>query len=317
MAGLAAVAMVAAGCGGGDDTATVATRPTDPTVASTTTVAVTTTTAVPTTTEPPATTAEPTTTSTTTIVAPTTTAPPATPAPAVGWEPVEFFPPVVPVGYSGNWEGTPSPPAPADPATALPDGYYGATLAAPWDPAAPDALHVEVHRFDYCRDLPADACSENPDDPDELGPDASSTRALDVPLDATTRVIVAGQTCASDVKQGSGADLAELFTAFDSSYTSLIAPQALAGVQDLEIAESLAGETVQGFVADATLCPDQYAGVLHFQHGTSPSLLLQVLLRFNADGPPSLLTPTDVAVLNGVQVTGGVPTYYFYAGFYS
>jgi hypothetical protein len=313
------LALAVAGCGGGEDEVTVATRPADPTPATTrppTTRPPTTSAA---TTEPgtaaPATTAAATTTAAPTTVPPTTS-PATTTAPAAGWQPVDFTPAATPVGYSGNWTGTPSPAV--DPAAAtLADGYYQARLLAPWSPAEPGVLHVEMRRFGFCRDLPAGSCEENPDDPDELGLDPGWSQQVDVALDAGTGVIVDGMACERDVKRGTGADLAELFSAFDTAYTSLIGPQVLAGVEDLEIAEALGGETVQGFTADQALCPEQYAGVLHFQHGSSPSLLLQVLLRYNADGPPSLLAPTDVAVLNGVQVQSGVPTYYFYAGFYS
>jgi hypothetical protein len=313
--GLAGVA-----CGGGEDEATVATRPAAPTPASTSTVVAATTgapltTRLPATTTAAPTTAEPATTAAATTPAPTAAAP-TTVAPPAGWQPVDFTPAATPVGYSGNWTGTPSPAVAAGAAT-LPDGYYHATLLSPWDPADPAVLHVELRRFGFCRDLPPGTCEENPDDPDELGLDPAWSQQVDVALDATTSVVVDGLTCERDVKRGTGADLGELFTAFHSAYTSLIGPQVLGGVEDIEIAQSFGGETVQGFTADQTLCPEQYAGVLHFQHGSSPSLLLQVLLRYNADGPPSLLAPTDVAVLNGVQVQSGVPTYYFYAGFIS
>jgi hypothetical protein len=313
------VGLVLAGgaCGGGEDEATVATRPADPTSAAPAT------TAAPAT-DAPATSAAPTSTRATlppttlaATTAPPTTAPPDTTiAPPTGWQPVEFTPAATPVGYSGNWTGTASP-AVAEPGGALPDGYFHASVLSPWDPADPAVLHVELRRFGFCRDLPPGSCEENPDDPDELGLDPAWSQQVDVALDATTNVVVDGMTCERDVKRGSGADLGELFAAFHGAYTSLIGPQVLGGVEDIEIAQSLGGDTVQGFTADQTLCPEQYAGVLHFQHGSSPSLLLQVLLRYNADGPPSLLTPTDVAVLNGVQVQSGVPTYYFYAGFYS
>lgn len=313
----AGLVLAGAACGGGEDEATVGTRPTDPTPAPTTTALASSTRAPTTTpTTQPRTTTEPATTPAPTTPPPLTSMVATTVAPPAGWQPVEFTPAAAPVGYSGNWTGTPSPPVPAG-ASALADGYYQAKLLSPWDPANPAVLHVELRRFGFCRDLPAGSCEENPDDPDELGLDPAWSQQIDVALDATTGVIVDGLTCERDVKRGTGADLAELFTAFNGAYTSLIGPQVLAGVEDIEVAQSLGGETVQGFTADQALCPEQYAGVLHFQHGSSPSLLLQVLLRYNADGPPSLLAPTDVAVLNGVQVQSGVPTYYFYAGFIS
>jgi hypothetical protein len=47
-------------------------------------------------------------------------------------------------------------------------------------------------------------------------------------------------------------------------------------------------------------------------------LLLQVLTKYvDASNSNEPLTPTGLMVLNGVDVRGGVPTYYFYAGFYS
>jgi hypothetical protein len=310
------MALVAAGCGGGGDEVTVATRPASPSPASTATPSTVRTTSPPTSIAP--TTARASTTTQQATTSPPTTAPATstTAAPPAGWQPVEFTPGAAPVGYSGNWTGTPSPPVEAGAGT-LPDGYYAATLLGPWDPANPGVLHVELRRFGFCRELPAGSCEENPDDPDELGLDPGWSQQVDVALDATTSVVVDGFSCGRDVKRGTGADLAELFTAFDAAYSSLIGPQVLAGVEDLEIANSFGGDTVQGFIADQALCPEQYAGILHFQQGSSPSLLMQVLLRYNAEGPPSLLTPTDVAPLWGVRVEAGVPTYYFYAGFIS
>jgi hypothetical protein len=269
-------------------------------------------------------TAPPATRPTTTVAAteaPTTTVPPTTTTtapPPVGWTPTDFVPGAFPVGYSGNWSGSPSPAAPTDPAQPLADGYYDAQVITPWSASNPGVLQVELHRYELCTVLPEGACEPNPDDPTEIGLDPAWSRMVDVPLDATTSVVLAGGRCEPEVKHGTGADLGELFAAFDTAYQTVVAPLLAGGQDEFAVAEAIAAAPAGGFIGEAALCGDLLAGALRFQYGDAPTLLLQVLTKYvDASDSNEPLTPTALMVLNGVDVRGGVPTYYFYAGFYS
>lgn len=228
------------------------------------------------------------------------------------------MPGAFPVGYSGNWSGTVSPAAPIEPDGTLADGYYDAHVVTRWSATTPNVLQVELRRYEACAVLPADVCEPNEDDPTELGLDPAWSRIIEVPLDATTSVVLAGGRCEPEVKRGTGADLGELFVAFDTAYQTVVAPQLATGLDEFTVAEAIAAAPSNGFVGEAELCGDLLAGPLRFVHEDAPTLLVQVLTSYvdelDRNEP---MTPSDLMVLNGVDVRGGVPTYYFYAGFYS
>lgn len=233
-------------------------------------------------------------------------------------------------GYSGNWAGQASPPAPADPDATPTDGFYSATLLGPWAPGD-TVLRVRIERLERCTALPADTCFVS-DDPDELGIDPTWSLDVDVPLDANTRVVVAGFDCpdpapttdpntGAEIDQqnrlGSGADLKELFEAYTADYATAIVPPLEAGVDLYAEPDEYAGTPDDGFVTATEACPNTENalgwGPLRYVHGAAPVLLVHSVvdwegLQFDA---------TDLVVLTGVWFDRGTPTYTFYAGFYS
>ena len=321
---LVALGMVLAACGS-DSASSDSVVDTDPTATASppspsTEVATSVVATEPDSTDPPP--SEPASTDPETTDPETTAAPPTTIASA-GWVESDFVPGAALQGYSGNWagDGGPSPAAPADGDTPA-DGYYVASVIEPWDPSNPDELSVRIERLELCTDLP-DGC-DNMDDPTEMNLDPAWQLDLDVPLDATTDVIVAGFACwgtgderTREQKQATGVELADLFTAYTADYDVAIRPDLAGGPGDYELAQQVAASPTGGFVGEATLCPDDAdvggAGPLRYVHDDAPVLLLQTVTDW--DGGP--LDATDLVRLNGVQYTDGVPTYYFYAGFYS
>ncbi len=318
------LAAIAVGCGDSTTTSAPTTLPT----ASTTTVG-----SVAPTTTVPVTTAEPTSTTTPPTVAPATSSPATTEAPAtttapttgpvatVSWESSDFAPSNFVIGYSGNWDGEPSPPAPADPSQPPADGYYVALLAAPWEPGD-TSLAMSIHRLEYCADLP-DGCGVADEVSNETNLDPAWSLELDVPLDSTTTVVVQGFSCwdqqGAETKQTTGDGLLELFRSFAADYDAAILPRFLDGEDDYDIAASIAVEPVGGFVAEQEFCEEEnFAGPLRYVHGEAPVLLLQTLRTWRGESDSSVpLSPTDLIGLQGVRYTNGVPTFYFYAGFYS
>jgi hypothetical protein len=255
------------------------------------------------------------TTSVTTSTAPATST--TTPAPVTGWEVSDFVPGAAVQGYSGNWAGDAGP-SPAAPTGTNPpaDGWYVATLREPWDPARPDALAVRIQRLELCSVLPG-GC-DNMDDPSEMNIDPTWQLDLDLPLDATTDVVVGGFKCwdAPEQKQGTGVELADLFTAYTADYAAAIEPRLSDdGMTNGQLALDVAASPTGGFVGEEAMCPGEetLAGPLRYAHDDAPVLLLQSVTDW--DGGP--LGATDLVRLGGVQYTGGVPVFYFYAGFYS
>ena len=267
-------------------------------------------TTAPATTEPPTT--EPATTE------PTTSAPVFPP----GWQPVDFFNDgVIAPKAEENWSGVPSPPLPPT-GQPLADGIYPADAVA-WDPANPASLGIIVQRLDQCTALPENACVSfgDPYLPTELGVNESTTLPLTVALDDTVGVGLVGYECTPIAKRGNGADLAALFTAFNSAYTSTIAPQLTPdGHNDQAIIDAITAAPTAGFSAAAATCPDLGEQGLVFKAGEAPPILMQLITGFidtdsGYERPP--LTPITATYLESVEVVNGHMTMYFYAGFYS
>ena len=125
------------------------------------------------------------------------------------------------------------------------------------DPAHPETLRVRIQRLELCTVLP-DGC-DNMDDPTEMNLDPTWQLDLDLPLDATTDVVVGGFKCwaAPEQKQGTGIELADLFTAFTNDYDAAVAPLLADGTSSGDAAEQVAAAPTGGFVAEATMCPDE------------------------------------------------------------
>jgi hypothetical protein len=296
-------------------------------VAPTTTSAVTTTTVAPTTVAPttvPATTVPPTTVPPTTV-APTTAAPTTTVAnvPA-GWViaaqsfDASLFPPF----DEGNWTGVPSPALPAGPGQPLADGIYAADVATPWTADNPGVLAITVQRLELCTTLPADVCADlgSPFQPDDLGADAAHPYPLTLSLDGSIGVGFTGFECEPIDETGNGADLAALFSAFDAAYATAIRPAVLRG-EAQEVIARLTKKPAAGFSGSDKTCGSTVASGLTFQAGNAPPVLLQsVDYEYDSSGEFNLhdpLTPTTAIHLDAIQVSNGIITAYFYAGFYS
>ena len=322
--GTGLVALALAGCASEQVTSNTAPVVTLPTTVAPTSAAATTsspappTTPVPTTVTPPPATA-----------APTTVAPTTPPQPA--WAVTDLRPRAVVQGHSGNWAGegdARSPAWPADPAATPADGFYSASLTAPWEPGD-RVLRVRVQRLELCTVLPADTCFPSTD-PAELGADPTEPRDIEVALDDSTRVVVTGFDCFDDAstsppasapandqnKVGKGTQLAELFEAYTADYTDVIVPVLDTGADVYANPELFAGGPDDGFVTEAEVCPDPAhanGGPLRYVHADAPVLLLQSLV----DWEGNLLDAHELVQLNGVWFAGGSPIFMFYAGFYS
>lgn len=245
----------------------------------------------------------------------TTAAPTTAPSPTTGWSPTELTPGAAIQGYSGNWccDDARSPEWPSDPAAPPADGFYAASLTEPWKPGD-TTLQIRVQRLELCGTLPADTCQLN-DDPHEMGADPDRPRDLVVPLDATTRVVVAGFACWNEQQNelGTGAELGELFTAFSADYAAVIEPLLESGADPYTSPEPFAGGSDDGFVGEAEVCPEGGAGPLRFVHGEAPVLLLQSVRDWDGNS----LDADELVHLSGVWYSGGTPTFMFYAGFSS
>jgi len=295
-----------AACGGDDDEPEAAATTPPPTTVPATEAPSTTT--APTTPPTVASTTPPT-------AAPATSAPATTAPPVTGWAQSDFVPGASYQAYSGNWEGDagPSPAAPADGATPA-DGYYVATVIEPWSPTDPGHLSVRIERLELCSDLP-EGCEDMEEGVDEMNIDPSWHLDMDVPLDESTTVVVQGFLCwdGPEQKQATGAELGDLFGAYTADYQSYVEPQLAGAENSYDVALAIADNPVGGFVGEETVCPGGMAGPLRYVHADAPVLLLQTVTDFDGGS----LDATELVQLNGVQFTGGVPLFYFYAGFYS
>jgi hypothetical protein len=194
------------------------------------------------------------------------------------------------------------------------DGYYVATVLEPWSPEHPDHLSVRIQRLEWCTELP-DGCEYMDDAAEEMNLDLSWHLDIDVPLDATTSVVVQGYLCsnAPEQKRATGVELQDLFKAYTADYQSLIAPKLGSPTAGWDVAQEIAAAPAGGFVGEQDICPNDMSGPLRYVHGDAPALLLQTV----TDWDGGELDATDLVHLDGVQYTDGVPLFYFYAGFYS
>jgi len=194
------------------------------------------------------------------------------------------------------------------------DGYYVATLLEPWSPDDPDHLSVRIQRLEWCDDLP-EGCEYTEEGVDEMNIDPSWQLDIDVPLDASTGVVVQGFLCwdAPEQEQGTGNELVDLFGAYTTDYEAVIEPKLSGATNSNDVAFAVAAAPEAGFVGEETLCPGGMAGPLRYVHEDAPVLLLQTVTDLDGGS----LDATELVQLNGVQFTEGVPLFYFYAGFYS
>lgn len=266
----------------------------------------------------PATTEPATTEPATTAPPPATTTAPSTTVPTMprGWKreatfPVGVFPPF----SEENWTGVPSPAF----VTPLADGIYQASVATPWSPTNPTSLDIVLRPLVACADLPEGTCVDfgSPFGPNEIGV-GEDPHPLTVTLDASIAIGLTGFDCEPVDARGNGTDLAVLFKAFDTAYSSTILPVLNSGT---DVVGALNATPTNGFSGQQPPCgPTGFDLVFHA--GDAPPLLLQVIenTQYDSNGyvsGTSPLTVTDEIRLNTVEVRNGLMTLYFYAGFYS
>lgn len=326
MVGLAGLALAA--CGTEEvtsNTGPVATLPPTTTAPAPTSVAAT---VAPTTLTPLVTTVPPV---PATTPAPTTAAPTTVPPAPTVWSSTDLRPRAFVQGYSGNWWGdgdARSPAWPDDPAATPADGFYATTLVQPWAPG--DAfLQVRISRLDLCTVLPADTCNLS-DDPSEMGADPDRPRDVQVPLDGTTRVVVAGFDCFDMVpttdpntteldddqnKLATGTALRDLMESYTAEFAAVVQPAIDAGLDLYADPAPFAGGPDDGFLTEAEVCTagQSSGGPLRYRSGDAPVLLLQSVT--DAEGGP--LDATELLQTVGVWFAGGSPIYLFSAGFSS
>ena len=255
--------------------------------------------------------------STTTVVVEETSAPPTTDSVASGWTPVDTGSLSGVLAYpccGSDWYGVPSPFLPADGAPLL-DGEYHVQVTWADDPTQP--LELKLLRFVPCADLPEGSC-ENPDDPEAIGVDVTTSVQLTLPLDADLRVALIGfgayDTADGDAQAaiGTGLDLASLAAAVDQAYAEVFAARLADGEAPNDIIDDVMANPVAGFEA----APLSAGGGITFTFGDAPPLLFQSPFHYDTD-PPTAGRGVDVLGIPSISVLDGVITLHVYAGFYS
>ena len=242
-------------------------------------------------------------------------------APA-GWQPVAEMPSLAYIPCCGsNYSGDSSPEIPTDATEAFAPGIYRAVRKQPADdaPVETSSITFSVAAFVACA-TPGILCEDGFVDGDVgVGP---VVREVAMPLDEDLRVVVGGFACADDgsnydtVHQAAtGVEFAALQAELDAAYASEV--QALDENQTgFEEYPTLFAEPRGGFSV-----PCLMAGVLQFEGTAGPTILLQTLGAWDADGieiVPSRSISISVVHLTALEVAAdGSQTLYFYAGFLS
>jgi hypothetical protein len=265
-------------------------------------------------TEPSTTLPSTTTPTTTPTTAPPTTPPPTTAAPVpnvplvpAGWTSTQMPQQAYPKLTESNLSGTPSPTI-LDYSAPVPDGLYptgyvsqnGATVT------------LDLFRFESCQILGMGPCDEGPYAPDDVGISDVVVGTVDIPLDATTTVVMAGWECGEVVAQGNGADLATLYAALAADYEVAFGAGLAAGTDPYDMMTSVNANPVARFGPPPAACNDGYS--LQWRFEGAPPALVQWAFDWDTGGradPAALLIPSAIAV------NGDSATIYIYAGFFS
>lgn len=213
---------------------------------------------------------------------------------------------------ASNWVGVPSPPFPAA-GEPLADGVYAIDFSFPT--AATDPIVATVLRFEACGALPANSCEDNNNGayaPDEIGIDPTATYAWTFVLDDGVRVVLGGFAGWADSPESStnfrtttGTHLAELVAAVDADFTAAITNPVADGIPLEQVVATLALAPANGFGSPGA----DNAGALAYTFAGAPPLLFQ--------GIDPTSRGSDVIGRISLQVQGGTPTLFLYAGFYS
>ncbi len=218
----------------------------------------------------------------------------------------------------------PSPALPTGPGQPLADGIYSADVDTPWTADNPGVLAIDVQRLELCTKLATDVCFDSgiPYQPDELGVDAAHPYLITLSLDGSIGVGFTGFECEPIDATGNGADLAALFSAFDTAYATAIRPAVLRGENQQVTIDRLTKKPAAGFSGSDKTCGTTVASGLTFHAGDAPPVLLQSVANYLYDPSGTLikhvpLTPTTAINLDSIEVHNGIITIYLYAGFYS
>lgn len=245
-----------------------------------------------------------------------TSVPATTPTATSGWTVIDPGTVGAPLAYpccAENWYGSASPPLPMGDEP-LADGIYRVDFE--WPASFDGPISATVERFERCDVLPPGSCEDNGGfAATDLGVDNSVAQPLTLPLDGSLKVVLGGFTPdgIGNFKVGSGADLAELLTALDADYQAAIVAPALAGSDQLTIANELAASPAHGF---GPLAGTDNSGALIYTHGDAPPLLFQALFN-NPAHEPAGARGSDLVGRIALRVQGGQMTLTTYAGFYS
>jgi hypothetical protein len=242
----------------------------------------------------------------------------ATTAPA-GWATIDMesvtgqlFPPCC----ADTWHGVTSPPLGSADQQLL-DGDY--PVRGNWPDRAGEQLHLDVYRFEQCGLLPEFGCepSERPYDPDQLGIDTSTERALTVNLDGSVCVVVAGFAVGQDgqgitvVEQATGTEMASLVAEVDQAYSEVFASRFSAGENSDSIVADVRANPTGGFG------PQDAGGVgaVEFVPDAGPPLLFQQVFPYE-DGQRVVGRGSDVLTIRSIEVVDGQITINVYASYY-
>jgi hypothetical protein len=257
-----------------------------------------------------------------------TVEPPATaPANESGWRQAsERFPALAFIACCGaDWQGEPSPPVPTDPAVPLPAGIYNVRAVVDQQSAddfVDGAITLEVRPYTRCNELGEFECSGDPpyDDAD-LGVPTDAARTIDVVLDDTLDVGVAGFECEDDQllvdeQVATGTDVATLFAELDRAYDITFGERLRGGVDPAQLADDLAASPTAGFFDPG--CPSYQS--IAWKPSRGPTVIARSLYRLDAASAPEPFPSAAAAWIIPTALVvdeRGDFTVYLYAGFLS
>lgn len=202
------------------------------------------------------------------------------------WEAVESLPSEAYPAFAGaNWSGRPSPALAADAATLAPGVYHAARTG---DGAADVAIALTIRRFEACTVSPAECVTYEGEEipPEDIVPTGTAL-PLDLALDASLRVGVAGVDCQADNQLATGAELAAMMRQFDADYAAAIAgvPRAAIDRNDVDaITAALLASPSGRFEAPDCFEGAFPPGTIRWRGDTGPGVLLQTPLAADGDG---------------------------------
>lgn len=252
-------------------------------------------------TTPPATTSPPTT------LPPTTAPAPTAPLVPAGWSPAVMPAQAYPRLTEEDLSGSPSPLI-VDPFAEVPDGLYATSYVAQ-DGAT---LTLDLFRFEWCEILGEGPCLPGPWASDAIGVSEFAEGTVDIPLDATTTVVLSGWDCDVVVGQGNGADLAAMYAALAEDYDAAFGAGLAAGADPFVLMESVHDNPVGRFEPPPAACDDGFS--VQWRFDGAPPVLMQGPFDWETGGP---VDPASLLIPSAIAVDGDGTTVYLYGGFFS